>query len=298
MSVTTYGLASGQWAAQPNFRASRDANGKWTATQSYRMLKSTWEQGVKNSFLRDTPITNLFTDLELYWRFLKLREKEVERAPGHQVEVFCTFGGIDPDDEDDRELTFILNGVLIERSMLEHPLMRDEIAAAEIDIIAQAMQGIWIRDPDNSANRYTEVNAIHVPRDDTVRGLTLLSNQTATKWWVLIIDEGNHTWKSPTLQWTVESANLGGLQDVDIEALGLVDKPPGPPPRLGPPQPFNGKFEWLKISVNDVISTGSSSNSQTWELSPPGGFPRFKDSNGNPTQLGPYNYDRAKLNEA
>jgi len=299
MSVTTYGLSAGEFEPQPNFRASRDKNGLYTATQSYRMLRSTWEQGVKGTFRRDTPVTNLFTDLELMWRFLKLKEFEIERAPGGQVEVFCTFSGLDPDDEDDREITWILNGVLVERPITEHPLFLKEVPGTmNRTYIQGGMQGIYIRDPDITANVTTQVDGVYLPKDR--RMPVLISGGNALKWWRLIVDDGHHTWKAPTLQWTLEAANVGGLVDADLELLGMQDFPPGPPPKLAPPQPFKGNHEWLMVAANNVISTGGTSYSITWELSTAAGLPKFRQNGSEDLEPfdGPYSYDRTILEEA
>ena len=39
--------------------------------------------------------------------------------------------------------------------------------------------------------------------------------------------------------------------------------------------PVNGEYEWIRIGVNQNTTEGLTTQSQTWELSPPGGFARF-----------------------
>ena len=289
MAATHYGITAGGWTPAPDFRASRDASGLWTASQTFAMPHDTWENTAYLEFTRGTPITDLFPELNSKWNFLELEEADVQSIPGGIHEVFCTFNGFDEAEfpGDEREVTYFLTGTLQERSMLLHPLYVREVPEeikADGAIISQAYEGLWAGDDRLEDDDIRQRNIYHVPTDGRE---TTLTNSNTVKWWRLIIDRGVRTYKAPTLQWTCETANKGGLDEDDVESLGLVDgDPPGEPP-----QPFEGDFEWIKISLDDTRAKNSSANSQTWELSPAGGMPKFDDELQQDGNKGPYEYD-------
>lgn len=292
---TSWGLGSGDFEPQPNFRASRDAEGKWVASHSYVMLAGSWEAGIKEQFVKGASISTFFSTLNLYWSFLELERFEVENRPGSLVEVFCEFTGFNPDEyESDREVTYILSGTRVERSILLHPLFIHEMGQeADVDqvVMAAAFAGEWAIDEAEtiSASSLTFKNladAGRVPHEFT--------STNSVKWAKTIFIQGHRTYKAPTLQWTRETANLAGLNNSDIERLGLEEFNEDDPPPGNPPVPFHGDFSWMKISLTDTRTSGASSNSMTWELSPPGGFHRFPGEEGIEGK-GIYNYDLSDL---
>lgn len=299
MPATLYGLSNGEYEARPDFIASRDSEGKWTASNSYTMPRDTWEGGVKDSFTKGTQITSLFPQLNTYWSFLELENWEVRFGRGGLAEVTCSYNGFnDAEYESDREVTYILSGTLVERPMIQHPLflheMNEDHSAAELAQIIEAYHGMWVSDP-RKANAHTDDvrYIVYAPTDgkeQSIEGATIVS------WWVFMIEQGNRTYKAPTLRWTKETASLGGLSggdDGEVAALGLVVPNNGKPPG-NPPQPFSGKFEWLKVSLQEVRTSGSSSTSEVWELSPPGGFPKLPNRT---PEVGIYDYDLSKIDE-
>ena len=99
--------------------------------------------------------------------------------------------------------------------------------------------------------------------------------EAAVKWGRMIFVEGHKTFMVPVLQWTEEKSSKDGWQDSDLDNFGLVEfdsknRPPG-----DPPMPVNGEYEWIRIGMNQNTTEGLTTQSQTWELSPPGGFARF-----------------------
>lgn len=294
MPSTHYGISAGGWTPQPDFTASRSAEGQWTASQTYVMPLGTWEASAADSFTRGTPIPSVFTEIQAKWAFLQIESVEVSRKPGSLVEVRVSFTGFDEAEypEGDEEETYILAGTRVERSILTHPLYIKEVVeydSGTARFFSQAYDfGSWAEDTRHSVEG--ELLIYHVPSDGAEFPPNLLTDRIFLKWWDFIFTKGNRTYMAPTLQWTLETANVGGLEAEDVAKLGLVDDPPG-----NPPQPFNGDFEWIKVSLDDVRARGSSSNSQTWELSPPGGFPSFNPDLNDSSNNGPYDYDLADI---
>ena len=283
MAPQAYGI-EGDFIPQPNFRAVRDAKGSWTASQSYKMLRTAYEQGVGDNFQKGVAITSLYPELSASWDFLELETWDLANHPGGVVEVTAQFSGWDEAEyNDEREITFVLSGTKVERSILEHPLYIKEVKDADNPnhrIIVQAFQGLWVLD----------TSATQTAAGREFRDVALIqSNHTFTgtdtvKWVRFILEDGNKTCMAPTLQWTVETSNRGGLDDEQIDPLGREDEPFG-----NPPQPFYGDFVWMLISLSDTRTQGQSSNSRTWELSPAGGFPKF--NNGKSI----YDYDNSDI---
>ena len=277
MPSKAYGIELGEFIPQPNFRAVRDAKGSWTGSQSYKMLRTSYEGGVAANFQKGVTITSLYPELSAAWDFLQLETWDLANLPGDVVEVTAQFAGFDESEyESDRERTFVLSGTRVERSILQHPLYIKEMQRddnANHRILVQAMQGLWVLgDPDlqgQYSRNYRDVALIKENHDFTTKDSVI--------WSQFILEDGNRTYMAPTLQWTLETSNAGGLAGSDIDRLGRVDEPVG-----NPPTPFNGDFEWLLISLSDTRTKGQSSNSRTWELSPPGGFPKLPAWGGGP----------------
>jgi len=287
MAATAYGLNLGDFAPQPNFRAVRDAHGSWTGSQSFKMLRTSWESGVSDSFYKGQKAPALYTDLSTKWEFLELETWDVVNSVGGVVEVTAQFAGFDETEyESDREITFILSGTRVERSILFHPLYIKEVAEPDPgnhEVIVQAFAGAWVLDTST-----TQTDTAREFRDvSLMQGNHIFTAVNAVKWARFILEDGHRTYMAPTLQWVAETSNAGGLSESDIDPLGREHDPAG-----NPPQPFLGDFKWMLISLSDNRTQGQSSNSRTWEMSPPGGFPKFKDG----TSI--YDYDNSKISSA
>ena len=284
MATTAYGIELGEFEAQPNFRAVQDSHGSWSGSQSYKMLRTSWESEVSTSFFKGQLVTVLYPALSAKWDFLELESWDLGNQAGGVVEVTAQFAGFDENEyETDREITFILSGTRVERSILFHPLYIKEVQEADPGnhvVIVQAFQGLWVLDTS-----VTQSATERIFRDVAL----LAGNHSFTpvdtvKWVRFILEDGHRTYTAPTLQWIAETSNRGGLTDGDIDPLGREDDPAG-----NPPQPFLGDFKWMMISLNDNRTQGQSSNSRTWEMSPPGGFPKF--NNGESV----YDYENSKI---
>ncbi len=282
MAATTYGYDAGDYKARPDFTARRDAKGGWTASNSFSMLRDTWENSVRGYFAKGTLITALYPELSEYWSFLVLDEVEVSHEPGAISIVRCQWVGFleasfgdDPEELDDAIYT--LSGTRVDRSVLLHPLYlkevlnNDALDSRNKASVAAAWQGKW-QINTNATNTFEDFTIVNTA--DMGRELRVTETEVV-KWLRVILEQGVKTYKAPTLQWTVETTSKDGWKDADLKDLGLVEfnevkRPPGEPP-----MPENGDFEWLKISMSQTKTEGQTRQSQSWELSPAGGFHKF-----------------------
>jgi hypothetical protein len=257
------------------------------------MLREVWENYAQTHFVKGTPITELYVELAAYWSFLVLDEVEVTNETGGITIIRCQWTGVMEREDDDEEEVYTLSGTRVDRSILLHPLYLKEVLNNE-DLddrnrasVAGAWQGKWQINTNatNTFDDFTIVNTSDMALEVRV------TEAEVVKWLRVILEQGVKTYKAPTLQWTVEKTTKGGWVDADMDALGLVefdkdDRPPGEPP-----MPVVGDFEWLKISMQQTKTDGQTRQSQSWELSPAGGFHKFPPPD---EAEGLYEYDLSK----
>jgi len=280
MAATAYGIGGQDYKARPDFTAKRDATGGWTASNSFSMLREVWENYAQTHFIKGTPITELYVELAPYWGFLVLDEVEVTNETGGITIVRCQWLGFQEfefDGQDAEEEVYTLSGTRVDRSILLHPLYLKEILNNEdLDArnrasVAGAWNGKWQINTNatNTFDDFTIVNTSDMALEVRV------TEAEVVKWLRVVLEQGVKTYKAPTLQWTVEKTSKDGWVDADLDKLGLIEfdkanRPPGEPP-----MPVVGRFEWLKISMQQTKTEGKTRQSQSWELSPAGGFHRF-----------------------
>ena len=292
MAATSYGFDSATLKARPAFSASKDGKGAWTASNSFTMLRDTWENLARFIFLKGTPIVNLYVELPEYWTFLELDDFEVSHEEGAITIVSCSYVGVDDDPEN---LVYTLSATRVSRPIQEHPLFRKELngdknLVKSKMLILAALRGEWKLDVDSGVAHdeitYVSVNPLTDPFLEHLK--------PAIKWGRMILIEGHKTFMAPALQWTEEKSSKDGWKDADLDKFGKVEfdsqnRPPG-----DPPMPTNGEFEWLRVGMNQNTTEGLTTQSQTWELSLPGGFARFPDPDGD---KGLYTYEDADIGD-
>ena len=299
MAATAYGIGLQEYEPRPDFSARRDAKGGWSASNSFSMLREVWENYARTHFLKGTKITELYTELSPYWSFLLLDEVEVGSEAGGITIARCQWVGFneeeeDGDDDTDRERVFSLSGTRSSRAIMEHPLFRMEVLDGDVlDIhqrqaIAGAVDGSWVADPSkvNTSSDY------YLKSTTDPSQVVNFTDPDVIKWIRAIVEQGIKTVTVPALQWTVDLTSVAGWEDKDLDHLGLIEftrqrRPPG-----DPPMPRFGKWEGLKIAMNQTRTNGKTRQSQTWELVPPGGDHRFLAPNADE---GIYNYDPSAL---
>ena len=288
MGATSYGFGGFDYKARPDFTAQRDSKGAWSARNSFTMLREVCETYARELFVKGALITDLYPELNSYWSFLTLESVEVGNEPGAITIARCTWAGwSETEYDEDEDVVYSLSGTRVERPIQEHPLFRkevidnDDLRGIYKAILMGAIKGEFKinegreKDPDVLYVISTTDASIEYP----------IENPTTIKWLEIILEQGIKTYQAPTLQWTEETSSATGWRDQDLNKLGLIEydgnnRPPG-----SPPMPQYGTFNWLKISMNQTQEGTVVQQSQTWELSPPGGF--------RPALL--YDYDLSEL---
>jgi hypothetical protein len=305
MAASVFGLGPGDLIANPDFTATRNEEGAWTASQTFSCLEGAWESGLSSLFAKGTPITVLFPSLPGGWAFLQLDTFDIRKGKGGINHISASFRGYDADftfsPGNDEELSFNLSGSRAQRSILEHPLLIADLNSPGVDTTAGMRQltdlhrGLTKVDPDIAI---TENSMVVRSVTDRAKSETI-TQSNVIKWARVIGVQGILTFQAPTLQWTIETANADGLTGFDVEYLGRVEFTDGENPPGEPPVPFIGEYEWMLISCNSSRTDGvkGARTSRTWELSPPGGFHRFETSNPETRRLdtGIYKYSFADL---
>lgn len=305
MSATSYGLGTTEYTPHPDFSARRGSDGAWSGSQTFSMLRGTWESTARQTFTKGAPATALFVELDTYWSFLELEDFEVRAIPGGVVEVSCQFTGWSSAEYDeDEDVTYTLAGTRVERSILLHPLFIHETAAVEAqDLVRfeEAYNKMWrvVSVDDDRAVFISTSDAIEkweINQGTGGGGAALPEYTELLKWFRVIWQQGHRTYKAPTLTWTCETSSKSGWGNADLDKLALVEFDIDNPPPGNPPHPQFGFWEWMKVSMNQSESSGRAIQSQTWELSPPDGFHRFPGEGLK--GKGIYNWDHSQLLEA
>lgn len=298
MAATAYGIGLQEYEPRPDFSARRDAKGGWSASNSFSMLREVWENYARTHFIKGTKITEVYPELASYWSFLLLDEVEVVSEVGGITIARCQWVGFNEeeeggdDDDTDRERVFSLSGTRSSKSITEHPLFKLEVLDT-LDIyqrqaIAGAVDGSWVAD---SSKENTDVD-YYLKSTTNPSQVVNFTDPDVIKWIRAIVEQGIKTVMVPALQWTVDLTSVAGWEDKDLDHLGVIEftrqkRPPG-----NPPMPRFGKWEWLKVSMNQTRTNGKTRQSQTWELIQPGGGQEFLAPNDGE---GIYNYDPSAL---
>lgn len=253
-------LGNGAIVMGPDFSATRDAQGKWTASGEFRVLRGDFERNdVQAKFAPGIPITAISGGaLSSVWNFLRIDSVDSTDEPGGITVVRVNFTGFTENQWDfdaDKNKTYTRTGSTTEKSILDHPTFKNDVTdQAEVQLIKLAMEGsIRSRNPSG-----TEYAFVATTGSDAIIGKIM--SEKGRQWYRTIITRGNHTYLAPTMEWTESTTALGNLQAAQFTKLGYIDTPPGSP--QAPPDE-----RWLFTSVTEEIQRqgeGSNSYSRTW----------------------------------
>ena len=288
MGATSYGFGGFDYKARPDFTAQRDSKGAWSARNSFTMLREVWETYARELFVKGALLTDLDPELNSYWSFLTLESVEVGNEPGAITVARCTWAGwSETEYDEDEDVVYALSGTRVERPIQQHPLFRKEVVNNDDlrGIYKAILMGAIKGEFKINEGREKDPDVLYVISTTDASIEHPIENPTTIKWLEIILEQGIKTYQAPTLQWTEETSSATGWRDQNLNKLGLVEydgnnRPPG-----SPPMPQYGTFNWLKISMNQTQEGTVVQQSQTWELSPPGGF--------QPAYL--YDYDLSEL---
>jgi hypothetical protein len=255
-------LGNGAIVMGPDFTATRDAQGKWTASGEFRVLRGDFERNdVQAKFSPGNSITAISGNaLSSAWSFLLIDSVDANDEPGGITVVRVSFTGFTENQWDfdaDKNKTYTRTGTTVEKSILDHPLFKDEVTnPQDIESFRMAIAGTWRERDDSTSNTLYLVAA---NGSDAI--LNTITDAKAYAWWVEIVRNGNHTFLAPAMEWTESTTGLGKLQASEFSGLGYIDNNvPGSP--AAPPDE-----KWLFTSVTEEIQRqgdGVNSYSRTW----------------------------------
>jgi hypothetical protein len=262
MSATVRGaLGGGRIVMGPDFSASRVAQGKWTATGEFRVLRGDFERNdVYAKFQPGNSIGGIASgSLSSAWNFLLIEKVDPQDEPGGITVVRVSFTGFTENQWDfdaDQNKTYTRTGTTVEKSILDHPLFKEDVSSpADVEAFRMAMAGTWRERSDAPAG-----TAFLVAATGSDAVLYDITDPTVYEWWVEVIQKGNHTYLAPAMEWTESTTGSGKLTAGEFSKLGYIDTPSGNP--AAPPDET-----WLFTAVTEDIQRigdGPNSYSRTW----------------------------------
>ena len=290
--MAIFGISGTDIEPRDDFEAWQDPTGKWRGRQSFTMLSDVYEQQNAGGtiFYKGRPITELCPNMPVENVYLVIDYHRRSDLGGGWIQVSCELLGFNEFEftTTERETVYTLTGTRLERSILEHPVFKFEVQLkADIQVFAEAYKtGRWI-EADVQTGSVTSPPAEIILTDSTsyATGSHTITDADTVLWWIIIFRNGIRTYFEPTLEWSKETSNKGGLTDAELAKLGMLDAPPG-----NPPTPEDGKYNWMKVAISETRQAGATSTSEVWQLSPGGGFQQNSTISNKI-----YNYNRAGL---
>jgi hypothetical protein len=225
MSQSLVYLQSNQLIPGPDFRVSRGDDGGYTGSMSFSCRYQDWKSGLVSIFRANTPITDLYAELDPYWSFLILTDVEVEEQPGGITRIVVQFGGSTQSGSDDSASggssgTFQISSVQIEQPIYKNKNFRNGVTFAppyrylvdEIGKIREWGRAIEGQDPD-----IREI--ISVDGQQTSLGYV----DTQEEAYSLVVEKGIKTASVSTFEISYSETNRGGIPATDYKKLGFFD---------------------------------------------------------------------------
>ena len=263
MSATIHGLTDISLIPGPDLFLARDADGLTTASREFTCLKS----AVRGPYIlsrikKGTPITELCSDIPAEFSHLEVDSHSIRDEPGGFSKVSIEFKGYSEEGEFsfDRERNYSLRGTTFRRPILEHPTFISDMKAANA-VIRDSFVSLLSEKAYAKGTGPSNYQVIrNQPNEEIVGTGGWINNATNVAWWDIIVKKGLRDYDAASLEWTLSTANAGGLSDTEIERLAKSDTPPGNPPT--PDEPG----WWQMMDLSDERSSNASSNSVTWRF--------------------------------
>lgn len=271
MALEHYGIESTEIYPQPDFRASRDAEGKWTASRTYKIKRAQW-QFHEAKFVKGTAVATFDSSLEAYWAFLRVESVDVEDVEGDIKDVFVSFAGYrdggDPDEGSEWEISYEMRGVLTEQDIMKHPEIVANVTSSDnLQAFREYIDGKAVV-YGSSSNPPTVYDVISVQTQESISTIT---DPDVTKWFTKVV-EGWRTYLAPSIEWTKNTTNKDGLTQAIVDDLGKISVPDG-----NPLKPSQGTYNWLLVGLSENRTDNDTGDeaitfSATWQLSESGGW--------------------------
>jgi hypothetical protein len=274
--ATYHGIQNNVIYAQPDFTASQNDKGGWTASRSYILTRATWNLSTyRAKFARGVNITTLDTDIEPYHSFLTINTANPTYIEGDLVMVSVEFSGGSYSQYDigsgspASEITYRLEGRLSDRPVSEHPdflALTEDVRVALGRLINGEAQ--LVNDPtEGYLIRFGEFGGTYdfpITPQDTVIGADPVAFGFALR-----INEGRTSYFSPTLTYTETRQGTSPIPSSTLTNLGKIATPNGTPP-----DPGTGR-DWMLTGASQEQNGDLYQTSLEWTASDDDGWDQF-----------------------
>jgi len=225
MSSTIYGIGINQIVANPDFRAKKDATGKWTATQTYTIKRGDYAS-VAELFNKGELITGIYPEVQLFFAELIIEDHEYMEMPGGMDKVTVSFVGFQEGDEgqSERETVYEYNVDLADRPVIEHPKFK-AFYAPNIETLVKYYEGLArvVGTQESGDPAFFDNYSSAELRYES-------SYDNSLNFFNKILAAGIKNYSDPVAEYTETKTDLGGLTDALLEDLAKTDTPPNNPP--------------------------------------------------------------------
>jgi len=277
MSAIIFGIKPNSVIPQPDFRASKSANGGWTGSQSYQTKRGALDNtAIRDLFPSGVRATELDPNLEQFFKFLRLVNVEnISNLPGGFVSITVNFAGMQGSESGtvnpngDIAPTYSLRGTARTAPLNYHPKWK-ALDEKERTALGKLLSGEWAwgKHPDlpGSAKR------TYIP-GEKAKAVTPdpITSENGIKF-AQRISEGITSYEGSGFEYSKQWQSNKGISSSQLNKMGKIANPPG-----NPPEP-SGSRNWMLVSADQVQNGDGDylfSNQVNFLLSEDGGFDNF-----------------------
>jgi len=269
MSAIIFGTKPNQILPQPDFSASKSANGGWEGSQSYLMKRGDMDNAaIRALFPAKKRATELDPNLESFFKFLKLSSIDnISNLPGGFTSIRVNFAGFQSaagdfgtEDAPESEVpTYSRRGVTKSAPLNEHPKWKEleEIEQIALGKLLTGEYG-WGQNPFSASTSnatYAKGSGEELFKFLPTDPITSANGiEFATR-----IAKGVSTYEYGSYTWTKRWQSTLDMTASQLNSLSQITTPPG-----NPTTPTGGR-DWMLISA-DTEQTGDSNTLYTHEI--------------------------------
>lgn len=270
MGHTFQGIQHNTIYPQPNFAATHNENGGWTATQSFYLTKRTWNNGNWRSlFARGNSIVILDPDTEPYHTFLRIASANPIYEEGGLVKVDVSFAGAqfaqyNGDELFSSQTTYRLAGSISDAPLSEHPKWKALTEAEKVTLGRMIDGSVVYRSagPFGAGIYWNSETGSLIPASENVISADGIQFRN-------LIAQGQVTYRFPSVTWTETSEGTSPMTSSQINKLGRISNPRGNPPEAA------GSRNWMLVSASQEQRGDLYQTELSWELSDKDGHNSF-----------------------
>jgi hypothetical protein len=273
---TLHGIQNNTIYPQPDFTATQNDRGGWTASRTYILTRTTWNLVTYRArFARGNAITDFDTEVEPYHSFLTIESANPTYTEGGLVEVRVEFVGGQVAQYNEGELAagaetiYRLEGRLGEAPFSQHHKWKALSDSAK-NRLGWLLDGTATIDISTGEYFRFDEELVGVPLTGAI--VDALSWETASGdelEFAKLIVQGETTFKFPTYTWNEVTQGTSPLTSGQLNLLGKIASPRGNPPEAG------GTRDWMLTGASQEQRGELYQTSLEWELSERDGHNSF-----------------------